>query len=115
MGYNYYIPFYFRKKIMSIKAFKLISGEDVITDLVKEEADYFVIKSPAVVVMQQTADGKVGVGLQPFAPLSEGSITLYKSALSATFDVNVQIENEYNRIFGSGIVIANAMPSGIAQ
>lgn len=100
---------------MSIKAIKLISGEDVIFTLVKEEADRFTIKSPAVVVMQRTEDGKYGVGLQPYAPLAEGNIELYKSALSASFDVNVQIENEYNRIFGSGIVIANTMPSGIAQ
>lgn len=100
---------------MSVIGLKLISGEDIITDIVKEEAEYFVLKSPSVVVMQQTADGKVGVGLQPYAPLAEGSVTLYKSSLSAKFEVNVQIENEYNRIFGSGIVIANAMPSGIAQ
>lgn len=95
---------------MTVKALKLISGEDIITDIIKEDEKTFVLKAPAVVVMQQTADGKYGVGLQPFAPLADGLVTLFKSSLAATFDVNTQIENEYSRLFGSGIVIANTMP-----
>ena len=95
---------------MTVKALKLISGEDIITDVVSEDETTLVVKAPAVVVMQQTADGKYGVGLQPFAPLADGQVVMFKSALSATFEVNVQIENEYSRVFGSGIVIANAMP-----
>lgn len=95
---------------MSVQAFKLISGEDIITDVVSEDATVITMKSPAVIVIQQTADGKMGVGLQPFAPLAEGNVAVYKSALSASFEVDVNIKNEYSRIFGSGIVIANQMP-----
>lgn len=95
---------------MSVQAFKLISGEDVITDVVKEDAATITVKSPAVIVIQQNGNGQMGVGLQPFAPLADGDVTLFKTALSASFEVEVNIKNEYSRIFGSGIVIANQMP-----
>ena len=96
---------------MSVKAFKLLSGEDIISEWVNGDREVFILKNPAVIVVQRTDGGQVGVGLQPYTPFAEGNVTLYRSSLIAEFDADVNLVNEYNRIFGTGIVIANQMPS----
>ena len=94
---------------MSVQAFRLLTGEDVIAEVVTSADGVVTTKNPAVVVMQRTEDGRVGVGLQPFVPFAKnGEISFLKTALSATYEVDTQMVNEYNRIFGSGIVIASA-------
>lgn len=96
---------------MTVKAYKLVSGEDIIAEIVNGDREVSVIKNPAVIVVQRDQSGQVGVGLQPYTPFAEGYITLYRTSLIAEFDVDVNLVNEYNRIFGSGIVIANQMPT----
>lgn len=95
---------------MTVKAFKLLSGEDIISEIANGDREVFVLKNPAVIVVQRAEGGQVGVGLQPYTPFAEGSVTLYKSSLIAEFEADINLVNEYNRIFGSGIVIANQMP-----
>jgi hypothetical protein len=95
---------------MTVKAFKLVSGEDIIADAVINGEKELVLKSPAVIVVQRSEGGQVGVGLQPYTPFAAGNVTLYKTSLIAEFEADMNLVNEYNRIFGSGIVIANQMP-----
>lgn len=91
---------------MNVKVFKLINGEDLIAD-VSESTEGFTLKTPASIVMQQTERG-VGVALAPYMPYAAGELTLYKTAIAACGNPEVQMINEYNRIFGSGIQIAAA-------
>tara|TARA_B100001113_G_scaffold205047_1_gene168141 strand:- start:253 stop:543 length:291 start_codon:yes stop_codon:yes gene_type:complete len=57
---------------MNVKLIKMWSGEDVITDLVKETDDSIVIKNPIVIV----PSGQEGqVGLAPWSPLLKGKDT----------------------------------------
>ena len=57
---------------MNVKLIKMWSGEDVITDLVKETDDSIVIKNPIVIV----PSGQQGqVGLAPWSPLLKGKDT----------------------------------------
>lgn len=95
---------------MTVKAFKLVSGEDIIAEIVTDDQGVFVLKSPAVIVVQRSETGQMGVGLQPYTPFATEDITLYKTSLIAEFEADMNLVNEYNRIFGSGIVIANQMP-----
>ncbi len=90
------------------KGFRLVTGEVVLASVVTENPTEFVIKDAAQMVTQEIEPGRMGVGLQPYVPYAKGSITLYKSSINASFDLDRQVENEYNRIFGSGIVIAGA-------
>lgn len=93
---------------MSVCAFKMLSGEDIVASLIGEDDTTLIVKDPALIVMQRTETG-IGVGLQPYTPFAEGNkVCFNKSAISATFEVNIQMQNEYNRIFGNGIVIASA-------
>lgn len=91
---------------MTIKCFKLITGEEVISDVEIDQEGYR-LSSPALVILQQNPDGRYGVGLAPFMTYAE-SIVMKPDSVVVEADVNSQLENEYRRIFGSGIVVASA-------
>lgn len=93
---------------MSVKVCKLVSGEDIIAD-VRIYDDYYGLTNPAQIVIQQTEDGKVGAAFAPFAPYAkDGKIRIFKHAIAGEMEIDVKLENEYNRIFGSGIMLASA-------
>lgn len=94
---------------MTIRGFRLSTGEVILTQVQYSEnqEEYFVLKDPAEMIVQEIEPGRAGVGLQPFIPYGK-DIRLYKTSITASFDLDQQIENEYNRLFGSGIVIASA-------
>ena len=94
---------------MSIRGFRLNTGEVVLTQLKDSDKPdlYFVLKDPAQMIMQEIEPGRAGVGLQAFIPYGN-DIKLYITNITAEFEVDQKVENEYNRIFGSGIVIASA-------
>lgn len=92
---------------MSIRGFRLTTGEIVLTQVKERKEGVIVLKDPAQMVMQEIEPGRAGVGLQAFLPFGS-NIELYVGSITAEFDVDVQVENEYNRIFGAGIVIAGA-------
>lgn len=89
-----------------IKVFKLISGEEIISKCEHMNNDYM-LESPASIMMQRTEQG-VGVGLAPYMPYSTGRIRLHAGSISSSADADLKMENEYNRLFGSGIQIAPA-------
>lgn len=96
---------------MNVKIYRLISGEEIIGERFNETSDNIEIKNPAAIIMQATKDGNMGMGMMPFMPYAESQkITIYKQALSAQCEPDLNLVNEYNRIFGSGIQIANVMP-----
>jgi hypothetical protein len=95
---------------MSIKVFKLINGEELIAEVLETYAygsDAYDLKSPATIIVQQTEQG-VGIGLAPYMPYVTGNVCLNKSAVASHGTPEVKMENEYRRIFGSGIQIAQA-------
>lgn len=93
---------------MDVFGFRLTTGEVVLTQLgTSDSQDYFVLKDPAQMIVQEMEPGRAGVALQQFIPYGN-SIKLYKSSITASFNLDQQIQNEYNRLFGSGIVIAPA-------
>lgn len=92
---------------MSIRGFRLTTGEVVLTQVKERKEGVIVLKDPAQMVMQEIEPGRAGVALQAFLPYGN-NIELYVGSITAEFDVDVQVENEYNRIFGAGIVIAGA-------
>lgn len=89
-----------------IKVFKLINGEELISKVELTGTGYS-LKDPAAIVIQQTEKG-VGVGLAPYMPYALSEITLNTTAVVSEASPNLNMENEYNRIFGSGIQIASA-------
>ena len=90
-----------------IKVFKLINGEELIAST-KECGLGYVLKDPAAIVIQQTEKG-VGVGLAPYMPYANSEITLYTGGIVSESTPNLDMENEYSRIFGSGIQVVSAL------
>lgn len=102
---------------MNVKVYRLMTGEDIIADTeVDQNGVWF--KNPAAIVVQQTQDGRVGAAFAPFAPFAkDNKVLIRQTAIAGEMEVDVKMINEYNRIFGSGIVLAaaNEMPQSIIQ
>lgn len=92
---------------MTIRCFKLVTGEEVIADVDVNTDGSFKLEKPALVILQQNQDGSYGVGLAPFMTYAK-NITLRDTSIVAEAELNTALENEYRRIFGSGIVMATA-------
>lgn len=89
-----------------IKVFKLLNGEEIIAKT-KETGVGYKLSDPAAIVIQPTEKG-VGVALAPYMPYAESEITLYATAIGTEGTPSKNMENEYNRIFGSGIEVVPA-------
>jgi len=102
---------------MTVKVCRLVSGEDVIADVEVDQHGYL-FSNPALIVVQQTQDGRVGAAFAPFAPYAkDGKVRIFKDFVAGEMELDIKLINEYNRIFGSGIMIAGAdeLPSSIVQ
>lgn len=92
---------------MPVKVLKAINGEDIIANVKHENETELKVEDPAVIVLQQGKDGNVGVSIAPYMPYAQ-NVYITKAGLVAIGDPDRALENEYNRIFGSGIVLAPA-------
>lgn len=94
-------------KLITFKTNHTMMGE---VDCVDEKT--IEIKQPVQVVMQPTKDGPM-VSYVPFLEFSQefkkGIKISMNDVLCLTTPV-VELENQYNQIFGSGIQIASAIP-----
>jgi hypothetical protein len=97
---------------MNVKVFKLINGEELISEVFNHYDKHLELKNPANIIIQQTSSGQMGVGIAPYMPYADGNVNLYKSAIASEAQPDQKMVNEYNRVFGSGIQIvpAGAMP-----
>jgi hypothetical protein len=102
---------------MTVKAYRLSSGEDIIAEIEVHPLGYW-FNNPAQVIVQQTQDGRVGAAFAPFAPFAkDNKVLIYKAGVIGEMEIDIKMVNEYNRIFGSGIVVATAdeIPQSIIQ
>jgi hypothetical protein len=91
-----------------IKLIKFASGEEIICTLVSETETTKSVKQAVTLVYRPQEGGKMTTGFAPHMPYSEGQITIHNTAIQGIADVAQDVYNEYNRIFGSGIVVASA-------
>lgn len=93
--------------IMSVKIIKFINGDEIIGDCKQDSPEFITVSDVAQIMMVPTqVQGQAGMALAPFIPYSK----------SKSFDFNIktimtmaepveELYNQYNKIFGSGIVI----------
>jgi len=96
-----------------IKCFQVVTGHDIIGDVIEENDQHYVIKEPAAVhlVPNQNQASTFGIAMIPFMPYAEFSkITVKKEAIAIELEPSMEMRNNYNKMFGSGIQIANVMP-----
>lgn len=95
-------------KLITFKTNQTIMGE------VDEQSDFYTVKQPVQVVMQPTKEGPA-IAFLPFLEFAQEFKTGIKIPKETVLVVNtpiVELENQYNSIFGSGIQIAS--PGSIA-
>jgi hypothetical protein len=82
----------------------MINGEDIIGEEVKADSGFYELKNPANLVLQRSETG-MGVAIAPFMPYATGNIKLFCTGIAAECDPDQSLINEYNRIFGTGILV----------
>ena len=88
-----------RSDIMNVKIVKMISGEELIGEY-NETTN--VINNPVVMIPVS----KEKIAFQPWLPYAEDKeFTLKEVQITIVANPSPTIMNEYNRIFGSGIVV----------
>ena len=91
---------------MNLKLLRLRSGEDVICEVIKESAEYIFIKTTAIVMPVGGQGQQMQMGMAPWMPFSEQSeFEIPRDWLVVMSSVVKDIANNYNQIFGSGIVV----------
>ena len=87
---------------------KLTSSEEILCTQISSGEGAMIIKDAVLLIYRQAKEGAMSVGFAPFMPYADGTISLNHSAISANGYPKQDLADEYNRIFGSGIVIAGA-------
>jgi hypothetical protein len=88
----------------NIKALKLVSGEELVVEIINEEGDLITFKNPVACVMQRRQDGPA-LGFMPWMQAADGPFTMHIDKLVTTADVADEVKNGYNQIFGAGIMV----------
>jgi hypothetical protein len=60
---------------MEVTVLKLVSGEEVIGKVEEQNDEYIVLGNARSLMMQQTGDGQVGLGMVPFMPSADNPAT----------------------------------------
>lgn len=96
---------------MDIIALKLITGEEILGEIESESETEFVLVNPVGIAVVRGQDGTPNVGFAPFpihAEQKRGStIALVKKHIVYSYVPAEDFINNYNQIFGSGIIVPN--------
>lgn len=88
-----------------VTVFKMISGEEVMGKIIEDQEGSYMVKEPASIHMTDQGQGKVGVGIAPYMPYAkEKKIQINKLAVAALGTAADEMEAEYQRIFGHGLI-----------
>jgi len=96
-----------------LRILKLISGEEIVGDILSDTADGVLIQDPCTLGLMQSQTGP-RFNMMPMLLFSEQKkVQLQKSHILYTVTVAQEIQNKYNEIYGSGIVLPK--PSAIIR
>ena len=97
---------------MAVKLITFKTNQTIIANVVDETDDRITVKETVQVIVQPSKDGPM-MGFSPFLEYAQE----FKTGI--TFDVFdilcitspvIELENEYSKLFGSGIQIASSIP-----
>jgi len=97
---------------MTIIALKLITGEDVMGNLETESETEYVLENPVSIAVLNGPNGQPGIGLGNFPMYADpvqkskgATFTLAKKHVVYYYTPAQDFINNYNQVFGSGIVV----------
>lgn len=90
----------------NIKAVKLVSGEELVVEIISEEGDLVTFKNPVAAVLQRSQQtGGAALGFMPWMHAADGPFTIDRTKIICMTNVADEVKNGYNQIFGAGIVV----------
>lgn len=94
---------------MQIVAIKLVTGEDILGEIVVNDTSGMRLKNPVGIAVVRGKDGGTSIGFSPFPIHSEPQIDLevgfeYSHIVYSYLPAKDFINN-YNQIFGAGIIV----------
>ena len=96
---------------MEILALKLVTGEDILGEIESQSEIEFVLVNPVGIAIVRGKDGQPNVGFAPFPIHAEqktgATVAIAKRNVVYYYEPAQDFINNYNQIFGSGIVVPN--------
>ena len=96
---------------MEILALKLVTGEDILGEVESQSEIEFVLVNPVGIAIVRGKDGQPNVGFAPFPIHAEqktgATVAIAKRNVVYYYEPAQDFINNYNQIFGSGIVVPN--------
>ena len=84
---------------------KLVTGEELVAEIINETEDFVEIKNPVAAVMQRRQDGPA-LGFIPWMQAANGpTFIIAKDKIVCQAEVADEVKNGYNQIFGAGIMV----------
>lgn len=83
---------------MSIVNMKLVSGEEIIGKIVAEEEDFYTVRRPRTIAIQQMSNGQAGAQFIPVLLLSSDAEKI-KVMKNAIIMINDKVNPEYVRMY----------------
>lgn len=108
--WKHYLHAGYKDTMSNLKCIRMLAGEEVMGD-VDESSDQVVkIKAPASIhLVPGQSSQQVSIGLLPWLPYSDDEeFTIGRDKIVTIHTPSVDLINNYNRLFGSGIQIAGA-------
>jgi hypothetical protein len=94
---------------MKILTMKLVTGEEILGEIESESETEFVITNPVGIAIVRGKDGQPNVGFAPFPLHAEqktgATVAINKKSVVYSYVPAEDFVNNYNQIFGSGIVL----------
>lgn len=90
---------------MQIQIFKIVSGEEILAEVIEEFEDRLVLSNSAQIAIQPKEDGTMGIVVAAFMPYADEVIILYKTSIVASCIPAEGLANEYKAKFTDEPVI----------
>jgi len=97
-----------RKNIMQgkLRILKLITGEEIVGNITERGGGLISIENPCLLGIAMGPNGKASLQMQPMLIFSEQKVVeLQLNHVIYNVSVAQEIQNRYNEIYGSGIVM----------
>ncbi len=89
----------------NILAFRLLSGDEVISIIASETETTYELENPAQIATQMTESGKIGLAIAAFQPYAESNVTLNKHAIASVCIPALGLAQEYSAKFEESLII----------
>ena len=87
-----------------MKAFRLVTGEEIIGNVTGDDFELHFDK-PAAVIIQPSQTGSAGVALVPLMIYADGPVTIKTQHIMCECSIDEKLAVEYKRMYHSGELV----------